>query len=535
MDVDFTTGLTTITGETGAGKSILLGGLGLVLGNRAESNTLLDPSVKCIIEAEFRIDNYNLNDFFKEEDLDYDTNTVIRRELLPSGKSRAFVNDTPVKLEVLTKLKQHLVDIHSQHQTLQINKPTYQFNILDTRVENKELLKAFRKAYKHYLKLEKELEQYKLLIQKESNQHDYHAFLFEELEKSAFFNGEQEELELELEQLNNVELIQQNLASAVQLLSNEELGLTTQLQQLKTALNKIQDFDPRYKILFERVSSAQIELSDIEDESINLVETVSFSPQRLEEVSARLELLYHLYKKTQVTRISNLSKILEELEAKINRVENFDRELEAKSALLNSSREKVVKLAQKLHDNRQSKAPRLATELTQILKDLGMPNAQFKIEVKRLESLNQFGQDQIQFLFTANKGGELADLKQVASGGELSRVMLAIKSVMSQYTHLPTMVFDEIDTGLSGEIAIKMARIMQQMSEQMQVISITHLPQIAAFGTQQMKVYKNQVNQRTQSHIKLLTKEERIIELAEMLGGKDLSETAINHAKQLLS
>ena len=534
LSIDFSSGLTTITGETGAGKSILLGGLGLVLGKRADTNTLLDTAKKCIIEAEFAITQYNLHSFFEKQDLDYEDNTIIRRELLPSGKSRAFINDTPVRLEVLTKLKNQLIDVHSQHQTLQLGDTNFQFEILDARANTSKYLQDFKKKHKHYKQLQTDLNQLKEELKKETQQHDYHLFLFEELEASNFKKGEQETLEETVEKMNNVELIQQNLSASHQYISSDETGVLQQLQQLKNNFEKIQSFDKSYQEIYQRLASIHIDFDDIESEISNLIEQVSFNPYELNQYNDRLQILYNLFQKHAVNQIDDLIAIQESLSEKVSRVVNSDNVLASKEEELQNKKQELFKLAAKISEKRKASIKILENDLLAIVQELGMPYAQFSIVLNPTEIFNENGIDSLQFLFTANKGGRLGEIKQVASGGELSRLMLAFKSIIAKYSQLPTIIFDEIDTGVSGEIALKMAIIMEQMAQKMQVVSITHLPQIAAIGTQQLKVYKQEKEQHSQTNIKLLSKDERIIEIAEMLGGKSITETALNHAKQLL-
>jgi len=535
VSIDFSSGLTTITGETGAGKSILLGGLGLVLGKRAGSNSLLDPLKKCIIEAEFSIATYHLQDFFSTNDLDYEANTIIRRELLPSGKSRAFINDTPVRLEVLDRLKTELIDVHSQHQTLQLNATSFQFQLLDARAGTLLFVQEYRILLKKYHLQEVALAELKQGLQEEVKQHDYHLFLFEELEKIKFKKGEQETLEIESEKGNNIELIQHNISASFQLISNEELGVLQQLNQLKNNLSRIKDFDPTYKELYQRIASLHIEMDDIDTELSNITEQLSYDPNQIALVNNRLETLYTIFQKHGVTTIEDLLKTQESLAARVNRVTDSDKWIREKEKELENCKEKVAKLGKKISKKRLSTAKLLEKELVQVLNELGMPYAQFQIELSPSQNFYDTGIDQLQFLFNANKGGQVGILKQIASGGELSRLMLAFKAIMAKYSQLPTLIFDEIDSGISGEIALKMADIMKQMSRELQVISITHIPQIAAMGIQQMKVFKQEKLERTQTDIRLLSDKERVLEIAEMLGGKVLTETALNHAQQLLN
>jgi DNA repair protein RecN (Recombination protein N) len=534
ISIDFSEGLTTITGETGAGKSILLGGLGLILGNRAESNTLMNPEKKCIIEGEFNISNYPLQDFFHKNDIDYEINSIIRRELLPSGKSRAFINDTPVRLDVLNKLQNKLIDIHSQHQTLKLNDTHFQFQLIDALANTNEELAEFGSKRKNYYKLQNEFDILKQQISQEKEQHDYHLHLYNELETANFGIGEQEVIEQKVERLSNIELIQQNLGESYAVLSDEEKGLMSQFYILKTNFEKIKTFANEYNALYKRLESVFIELSDIENELANETEKISLNPRELENLNNRLQSLYDLLHKHQVATIDELKEIQSELALKINNVTNAGTILANKENNLKILKKQLFNLATNISKKRRSVIPKLKKKLENILHNLGMPEAQFQIEIERTDEFFQNGIDELQIRFSANKGNRLGSIKQVASGGELSRIMLAFKSILALHTKLPTIIFDEIDSGVSGEIAIKMAEIMKQMSGDMQVISITHLPQIAAKGNQQMKVYKNTDNLQTHTDIKLLNSEERIIEIAEMLGGKNISETAKKHAQELL-
>lgn len=534
ISIDFSKGFSTISGETGAGKSILLGGLGLILGNRADTKTLMNPQRKCIIEGEFNIENYNLFSFFKQNDLDYESLTIIRRELLPSGKSRAFINDTPVKLSLLNELQSSLIDVHSQHQTLRLNDVNFQFQILDSLANTKSLLENFISKHLEYDTLNKELQLLKEKIQQETEQHDYHSFLWDELEKANFKEGEQEQLEGEIERLNNIELIQQNLNESYILLSDEEQGLIHKLYEVKQNIEKIKHFSKDYKYLTDRLESLYIEIKDIEAELSVMTEKESFGKNELENYNNRLQLLFDLFQKHKVKTIVNLQLIQSKLSDKVVNVTNAKSILKEKEAQVAKSKKELRAIGKELSLKRKKITSSLEKDLAYMLHDLGMPHAKFGIAVNQTNTFFQNGIDEIQFLFTANKGGHLGSINKVASGGELSRIMLAVKSIMAAHSQLPTIIFDEIDSGISGEIALKMAGIMQLMAANMQVVAITHVPQIVARGSQHLKVFKFTEQQQTKTSIKLLNKEERVLEIAEMLGGKTITETAINHAKQLL-
>jgi DNA repair protein RecN (Recombination protein N) len=534
IEIDFLKGFTTISGETGAGKSILLGGLGLILGNRAEANALMDSDKKCVIEGEFYIADYHLQAFFNEQNLDYEIVTIIRRELLPSGKSRAFVNDTPVKLGLLSEMQERLIDVHSQHQTLQLNNSDFQFSILDAFANNSKLLENFTQKQIAYLKEIKEYDRLQEQIRIESEQHDYHLFLFDELEKADFKVGEQENMEIEIDRLNNIELIAESLSIAYQNISQEDIGIQSRLLHVKQQLEKIRSFSKTYENLALRLDSLYIELDDIEVELANLQENENVDTNVLEVINTRMQLLMHLYQKHQVDSVNDLLQVQNKLSLKVARVTDASSLLENKKQIVTQLKNELFIIGEKISINRKNKVGILQKELEKILHKLGMPYAHFLINILPTDLFYNNGIDQIQFLFAANQGGEPKPIKQVASGGELSRIMLAVKSVMAKHRQLPTVIFDEIDSGISGEISLKMANIMDQMAQNMQVIAITHLPQIAAKGKQHLKVFKYEDNQRTKTSIKGLSKEERLHEIAEMLGGKNITETALNHAEQLL-
>ncbi|MDY0779205.1 DNA repair protein RecN [Tenacibaculum sp. IB213877] len=535
LSIDFTNGLSIITGETGAGKSILLGALGLVLGNRADLSSLKDTDKKCIVEAQFSVVNYNLKEFFEENDLDYEDRTIIRREILPSGKSRAFVNDTPVTLSALNALKSKLMDIHSQHQTLQLSDVDFQFSIIDALAKNQAKIASYKRGLRKYNSLLKELRDLKENQEAANQQYEYNLHLFNELEEAELQNGEQEELEERLDKLNNIEEIKLNLSEALQIGVNEEVGVQTLLNSLENNLQKISSFSKEYEELHARITSVKIEVDDIVTELENANEDVEFNPNELEEINDRLQLIYNLQKKHHVASVEELQKIHEELSDKVGAVENASDIINKKQAEIDEVASKLDEVALMITSARESVIPSLQKELEELLAELGMPNARFAIQINPVNNYLSNGKDELSFLFSANKGGNFGELKKVASGGELSRIMLSIKKVLSENTQLPTIIFDEIDTGVSGEVSNKIAKIMQDMSANMQVITITHLPQIASKGNQHYKVYKYDEEGVTSSNLKLLTQEERVVEIAEMLGGKDLSESAITHAKELLN
>jgi len=535
LQVNFNSGLTIITGETGAGKSILLGGLSLVLGKRADLSSIKDTSKKCVIEATFDIAKYDLKPLFKAEDLDYESLTILRREILPSGKSRAFVNDTPVNLDSLQVLGERLLDIHSQHETLQLTNDDFQFQVIDALAENTSALAQYATNLTSYKNLQSELKALQLQKIEAIKEYDYNAFLLKELEDANLVEGELETLEDEYETLNNIEEISAKLSASHQLLGNDEIGVLHQLTEIKQALSKLSGYTTKYKYLFDRVQSSLIELDDIYSEIENSQELLEADPNRLEIVNNKLQVLHNLMQKHSVSGDSELIKIKEVLKEKVDVTENLDEIISNKEKEIENIQMQLDTNALAIHDNRTKILPDLIKQLEDILATLGMPNAKFNVQLKPCESYFSNGKDELEFLFSANKGGQLLELKKAASGGELSRIMLAIKSILSKYIQLPTIMFDEIDSGVSGEISNKMAGIMQQMSKTMQVFTITHLPQIAAKGDTHFKVFKEDVENSTQTKLKKLNPDERLVEIAQMLGGENISNSALAHAKQLLN
>ncbi|MES2546010.1 MAG: DNA repair protein RecN [Bacteroidota bacterium] len=535
LEINFSEGFSIITGETGAGKSILLGALGLVLGKRADLTSLKNKDEKCIIEAHFQISRYNLQEFFSAKDLDYEDETIIRREILPSGKSRAFVNDSPVNLQELQDLSLYLIDIHSQHQTQELSEEQFQFQIIDSIADNQDLIiqySTFLKSYKKDKTLLSHLNTSLLSLQKEQ---EYNTFLLEELFSANLKSGEQEVLEKSYEQLNNVEFIKENLDKSLALANEEQFGIRHNLIELKLALQKTASFSSDYNSLFERINSVVIEFDDIVNELEEQAENLINDPEQLELVNQKLQTIYNLQKKHQVATIDDLLVIQDDLDNKVVSVGTLENEIKSLETKIISSELELNKFAKAITENRLKAIPILSEKLIAILELLGMPNVRFNIEIKPTDNYLSNGKDELQFLFSANKGSDFGLLKKVASGGEMSRIMLATKAILSQYSKLPTIIFDEIDTGVSGEIANKMGAIMKKMSLKMQVFSITHLPQIAAKGEAHFKVFKSIQGESTISELKLLSQEERIVEIAEMLSGKEISDSAINHAKALLN
>lgn len=535
LETDFSNQFSVITGETGAGKSILLGALGLVLGNRADLTSLKDKEQKCIIEAQFAISNYNLQSFFNENDMDYDDKTIIRREILPSGKSRAFVNDSPVNLQELQELGALLLDIHSQHQTRELTEENYQIDILDAVANNSDLVVAYKQALTTYKSIQKEVKQ--LTAEKEAlvKEYEYNSYLLNELLVANLVDGEQEDLEQELEQLSNVEFIKENFERILAVANEEQVGALVNLKEMKISLQKIIGFSTLYAQLHERLTSSLLEIEDIVSECEQNNEKILADPERLEFVNTKLQSIYNLQKKHQVQSIAELLVIQNELDAKVIRVDDLDSAINKLQSELNMQQSKVDEIAKSIFENRKKTAPVLIDKMKTILSQLGMVEANFQIEINHTNSYFQKGKDEVVLLFSANKGTSYGSLKKVASGGEMSRIMLAIKAVLANYSKLPTIIFDEIDTGVSGEIAIKMGEIMKEMSTTMQVFAITHLPQIAAKGNSHYKVAKRNQGETTISELNLLTSEERIQHIAEMLSGKDITDSALQHAKALLN
>jgi DNA repair protein RecN (Recombination protein N) len=535
LSIDFSSGFTTITGETGAGKSILLGALGLVLGKRADISSLKEKDQKCIIEAHFDIKGYNLELFFENTGLDYEPLTIIRREILPTGKSRAFVNDSPVNLSDLQDLGNYLIDIHSQHQTLELTEDHFQFQILDQMANHQELLALYGeelRQYKNYLSQKESLTNALNQLRKEQ---EYNAFVYEELEKAQLLPDEQETLESQFEALNNVALITESLTKAQQHISEEQFGARAQLLMAKHGIQKIASFSKAYAAFEDRLNSLAIEIDDLLLEMENQFEKIETNPNALEQIQSRLQLIYDLQKKHHVQSIEELIQIKNAVGQKVSGVLDLEANLEANDRLLKDTRDILEGLAAKLNKQRRAVIPKLLEQLKQILTQLGMPNATFDVQLIAKDQFFAHGKDQVQLLFSANKGGNLESLKKTASGGEMSRIMLAIKSILANYSKLPTIIFDEIDTGVSGDISDKMGSIMKDMSAHMQVFSITHLPQIAAKGDYHYKVYKSTIAETTETAIKLLDQESRIQEIAQMLSGAKITDSALNHAKSLLN
>ena len=534
LKVDFPEGFIIITGETGSGKSIMLDALSLILGRRADMSALRNKEEKCIIEAEFSLQNYEFQPLFQELDIDYDPQTIIRREILPSGKSRAFVNDVPATLEVLSRLGQVLVDIHSQHQTLALSDTSFQFAIIDAMANDKSLLTEYVQLHQLLKKEQKKLEELIEFQKNAKKEYDYNLHQLKELKSATLEEGILEELEESYEEASNIEDIKENVSESLYLLNDENIGILNNLRELKRSFSSLTEYKQLYRDLYERIESAFLELEDLASEISDIDESIEADPDNLEQISKQLNKIYSLQKKHSVATVEELIAIQQELEEAVSKTESVDIDLNKQKKIVEEQHTATLKKANQLHKVREKVIPALDKKLTNFMHELGMPNGRFSITLTTTDTFFANGNDELSFLFSANKGGDFGQLKKVASGGELSRIMLAVKAIMAEHTALPTIMFDEIDTGVSGEISQKMGDIMKQMSQNRQVFAITHLPQIAAKGAYHFKVFKEDSKGKTTTHLKLLTEEERITELSEMLEGKNSGASARNHAIELL-
>lgn len=535
LDIGFGTGFSVITGETGAGKSIILGAIGLLLGQRADVKAIRRGASKCVIEARFDISIYGMQQFFEENELEYEEECILRREVYASGKSRAFINDTPASLAQMKELGEQLIDVHSQHQNLLLNKEGFQLNVLDILAHNDEQLSIYQSLYKEWKQARQNLEE--LIARAEQNKadEDYIRFQLEQLEEANLSADEQEQLEQEADMLSHAEEIKAGLFRAGHLLTDDEGGLLSALKESLNTMHSLQKVYSAATELAERLESTYIELKDISQELTAQEEDVEFNPERLEEVNDRLNLIYTLQQKHRVDTVAALLTLAEEYAAKLTAITSYDERIDELTALCDSLYNKVKNHAAILTQARTKAAREVEKQMAARLIPLGMPNVRFQVEMGIRKEPGAHGEDTVSFLFSANKNGTLQNISSVASGGEIARVMLSIKAMIAGAVKLPTIVFDEIDTGVSGEIADRMADIMQEMGEQeRQVISITHLPQIAARGCAHYKVYKQDNETETNSHIRRLADEERVEELAHMLSGATLTEAALNNAKALL-
>jgi len=534
LDISLENGLTVITGETGAGKSILLGALSLILGTRADSNVLLDKSTKCIVEGTFRIREYDLADYFAANELDYDHVTILRREINPAGKSRAFINDTPVNLIILKELGDRLIDIHSQHQTLMLNDNSFQLNVIDSFAGNIKLRNDYKTVYKNYRGLKKEYDELRERAEKNKADLEYYQFQLTQLEEARLITGEQEELEKEQEMLGHTEEIKLALGESSALLSSEEASVLTMLRELKQNIGKIKPFLPEAEALLTRAESSYIELDDLANEIERLSLKIEADPDRLRKVNERLDLIYSLIQKHRVKDLNELIIKQEELKNLVKTIVSSDERIGELELLLDKELNSLKLLADDISGNRIKVIPNVEKKITELLNQLGMPNGKFRIEISRSQGFTPSGIDNADFLFSANKQVPPENLTRVASGGELSRVMLSLKSLLTKNNNLPTIIFDEIDAGVSGEVADMVGQILADMGKYMQVINITHLPQVAARGTEHYHVYKDDTGHSTITRVKLLSPEERILEVAKLLSGSEVTDTALKNARELL-
>jgi DNA repair protein RecN (Recombination protein N) len=534
VDLELDEGLNIITGETGAGKSIMLGALSLILGQRAETRYFFNQDKKCVIEGVFILSTESLKSAFEEHDLDFSSESIFRREISTDGKSRAFINDTPVTLSVMKQLGEKLIDIHSQHATLEVNDPAFQLSVVDILADHQELLNNYRSQYKRFRKLQQQFTAMQAAAAEARSRQDYEQYLFTELENAALKAAEQEELEKELQVLNNAESIKRGLLNSYTLLSEQDTAVLPVLKEAMQQLQSIEKFNTDYEGLSERLKSSLIELKDIAQELTAYEEHIVFNPTRIEEIGLRLDTLYSLQQKHRVSTVKELLAIQDQLSNNLSDLLQNDEELERLETEIAQQKAELETQAELLSANRSKSIHQTEKQVAELLRQVAMPNAKIKIEQSVSAELNKDGKDQISLLFSANSGQAPAPVGKVASGGELSRLMLAIKSIMAQHTSLPTLIFDEIDTGISGETALQVGQVIGALEKNMQVICITHLPQIAAKGSSHYFVYKNEGSQRTTTGIRKLKAEERITTIAEMLSGKAPGASALKNAEELL-
>jgi len=535
LAVDFTDGLSIITGETGAGKSILLGGLSLVLGKRSDKSLVYDKNNKCVVEARFEADRYGLQDLFAKEDLDYEEELIIRREILPNGKSRAFVNDTPTNLNTLSAIASRIVDIHSQHETLQLADSTYQFAIVDSIACNEELLSRYSEGRNQLKDLERELMELREKEAQAMRDQDYNQFVFQELEDASLQVGEQEELESNLDKLAHAEEIKSTLSQILALAERESFGLNELLSSVRSSLSKIGPYSDAYETLSQRWESLSIEAQDLLYEIESENEQLSHDPAELERVELRLQLINGLQKKHAVSTVQELLDLKEDYARKLDVKEQASGRIEAIIFEMEELTLQLKTLGSALHEKRASAVPELIVKLEQTLSELEMKNTRLRVRLEQGEELLKNGMDELEFEISSDKGATFEKIGKIASGGEMSRLMLAVKLILSEYAALPAIIFDEIDTGVSGEVSNRIADLLLRMSSRMQVISITHLPQVASKGQQHYQVFKKEEGESIVTNIKRLNQDERLVHLAEMLGGSKVTDSALAHARQLLS
>ena len=534
LDLELEKGLTIITGETGAGKSILLGALSLILGSRADVSVLLEKNKKCIVEGSFRIDGYELNDFFEVNELDFEPLTIIRREINPAGKSRGFINDTPVTLTVLKDIGDRLIDIHSQHQTLMLRDNSFHLSVIDSFAGTTGLLEKYRLVYQNFRRLKKELNELTEMSDKNKADLEYYQFQLEQLDSSKLVAGEQDDLEKEQELLSHAEEIKIALNNASHLFSFDGNSILVMLKEVKTNLSRIMEFIPGGEGLLQRADSAWIELNDLANELEKMAALIEADPNRLAEINERLDLIYSLLQKHRLNDLNELLDEREKIREKVVSIETNDERLKELQLLVDNEARLLNSFCEEISEKRNNILGNVERKITDMLKQLGMPGAKFKISLSRLKDFTMSGIDHADFLFSANKQTEPENIAKIASGGELSRVMLSLKSMLTRKNNLPTIIFDEIDSGVSGEIAARVGQILAGMGDYMQVLNITHLPQVASRGSRHYHVYKDEENNSAVTKIKLLSPQERIIEIARLLSGSQITETALKNARELL-
>lgn len=534
LEIDFNAGLNIITGETGAGKSIILGALSLLLGQRADSRYFFNQAKKCIIEGGFQIKNSQIKALFEEYDLDYETETILRREISIDGKSRAFINDSPVNLTTLKKIGEQLIAIHSQHATLELGNKDFQLLIIDSLANHQSLLNLYYDNFRKFKHLEKKLNELNHHYEEAKKKQDYEQYLFEELEQAQLTENEQDELENRLQKLSHAENIKRALNNSTYLLDGEENSTLNLLKKSTNELSAVEKYDKSIAALLQRINSAYIELKDLTNEISSLEENINYNPELIEKTEQRLDLLYSLQKKHRVSSNKELITVKNQLAESLNAILNADEELNNLKIRIDTLHKSLFKQALAITKNRENAIPLAEKQIKTSLADMGMPHAQLKFELEQLSELNIDGINKLNLLFSANQGQKLAPIQKVASGGELSRLMLAIKALLAQHTNLPCLIFDEIDTGISGEIAQKVGKVIANLTKYMQIIAITHLPQIASKGQNHYLVYKIEENNKTNTSIKLLDNNDRIHTIAEMLSGEKPSQAAIENAKVLL-
>jgi DNA repair protein RecN (Recombination protein N) len=537
LEINFSNSLNMVTGETGAGKSVLLGALSLVLGQRADTKVLYNIGKKCVIEATFNIASYNLESFFTEHQLDFDKQTLLRREISDSGKSRAFINDTPVNLNVLKELGEQLVNVHSQHETLSLNNAAFQIDLIDNVAKQENNLKSFSNTFNYFKQKQQELQQLQNEYDALGGDASFLKFQLSELSELALKENEQESLEQELKTLEHAEEIKGNISKAMLILNDSDAAVNSQLLTVLELFENLKKYQPEMVEIYNRINSTYIELQDIAETIEKIADNTTLNAERIEEVQARLNLIYRLHKKHKTIKIEELLAIEDNLQQKINAIENFDERLQKLHDEISKLKNKLIEQATILHQNRKNVITAIENKVKQGLQYVAMPDATFQIDIQlqEFDKIHEKGLDKIRFLFSANKGLAPDELKKVASGGELSRLMLIIKSLAAQYAALPTLIFDEIDTGISGEVADKVGKQMQALAKHHQVIAITHLPQIAGKGNCHFYVYKDNSGAKTITRIKQLNEQERVVEIAKMLVGDKVTESALSNAKELMN